>query len=255
MTQPLPNRRGLTRLATSAVVLLSLFLVVAAVVLLVRYLRPAPYTVTALFDVSSERPDVLENHPPLDERENKLFRATQIAYLKSYFVIQEALGEPGLAALAVLAPQKDKVVWLRDNLDISYMDDDSEILQIQLHGTEDQAEELRRLVDALCDSYQKHVLFADEQRRLVVHDATSRASDRLRKKITSLIQDRNKLKEQSPPDPAAVEVLQSEIDELTSLWRGILRKSELDELNQATPDRIRLIQKATVTSDDDPLVH
>ena len=101
-----------------------------------------------------------------------ILQRTQLAYLKSYFVIQAALRAPGMEALGILAGEPDKVQWLIEEL-VPAFQQNSEILSITLGGDSNYSEDLRKLVDAVSDAYLKEVVFEEEQRHLVVRDALS----------------------------------------------------------------------------------
>jgi hypothetical protein len=241
------SRSGLSRDATIAVLLLVL---IGCGLFLIPVLRPERFTATALFNVSTDEISYTGEPIPFDQRRDDVFRKTQVAYLQSYFVLQSALRTPGIGALSILAPHEDKVQWLQDNLDVGF-ESNSEILHIELHGTEDQTEDLRAIVDAVCDAYSKEVIFEESQRRLVVRDSKERASEELRKKLERLIEERNALTDGSPETKAILEAANIEIGALSEFWRGLLVGTERDAFRDGAPDRIRLIQKATVTSEND----
>jgi capsular exopolysaccharide synthesis family protein len=114
----------------------------------------------------------------------EILQRTQLAYLKSYFVIQSALRAPGMEALGVLAGEPDKVKWLMDEL-VPTFQQNSEILSISLAGDTKESEDLRLLVDAVSDAYLNEVVFEEEQRRLVVKDALQRSFSTLQNEIRS----------------------------------------------------------------------
>jgi hypothetical protein len=245
-------RSGFTRDSTVAILLLVVLALALASVLLFPYLRPERLTATALFHVSSEEISFSGEPIHFDPQRNDIYRRTQLAYLKSYFVLQSALRAPGIASLEILAPHADKVEWLKTNLDVGYQDEKSEILQVRLQGTQEQREDLRQIVDAVCDAYLKEVVFEDEQRQLVVRDAKLRASADLRKRLETRIQEHSDSTDRSPTAVAEREMGQIEINALTAAWQKLLSSMTIDDMNAMAPDRVRLIQRAAVTSDDDP---
>jgi hypothetical protein len=241
------SRSGLSRDATIAVLLVVL---IGGGLFLIPWLRPERFTATALFDVSADEISYTGEPIAFDQRRHDIFCKTQIAYLHSYFVLQSALRTPGIGALSILAPHEDKVQWMQDNLDVGY-ESNSEILHIELHGTEDQSEDLRAIVDAVCDAYVKEVIFEVSQRQLVIRDSKERASEELRKKLERLIDERNTLTDGLPETKAKLETANIEIDALSEFWRGLLVGTERDAFQDRAPGRIRLIQKANVTSEND----
>lgn len=243
------TRAGLARDATIAVLLLVL---VVGGLLLIPWLRPERYTASVLVNVSADEISHTGEPVTFDQRRHEIFRKTQLAYLRSYFVLQSALRAPGVGALSILAPHEDKVRWLQENLDVDY-DSDSEILRIELHGTEEQSEDMRAIVDSVCDAYFKEVVFENAQHRLVLHDAKERASAELRKKLERLIQERNALTGDAPDTKAKLELANIEIDALREFWRELLVSIERDAFRNVAPDRIRKIQAATVFSESERL--
>jgi capsular exopolysaccharide synthesis family protein len=145
---------------------------------------PETTQVTALFSVSSEEQSLLGDQRSQSSKDFEILQRTQLAYLKSYFVIQSALRAPGMEALGVLAGEPDKVKWLMDEL-VPTFQQNSEILSISLAGDTKESEDLRLLVDAVSDAYLNEVVFEEEQRRLVVKDALQRSFSTLQNEIRS----------------------------------------------------------------------
>ena len=75
---------------------------------------------TALFQVDSAEPLTLGENAPriLDEREFEVLKNTQLALLKSNFVLTSAIRPPAIASLPVLQGKPDPVAWLQENLDL-----------------------------------------------------------------------------------------------------------------------------------------
>lgn len=215
-------------------------------------LRPERYTATALFNVNADEFTYTGEPVAFDQRRHDIVQKTQVAYLKSYFVLQSALRAPGVGALSILAPHNDKVQWLQDNLDVHF-ESNSEILHIELAGTEDQAEDLRAIVNAICDAYVKEVVFEESQYHLLVRDSKERASQELRKRIERLIEERNALTDGLPESKAKLETINIEIAALSDFWRDLLVGAERDAFRDKAPERIRKIQTAAISSESKPL--
>lgn len=150
------------------------------------FVFPETTQVTALFSVSSEETSLIGDPKAHSTKDFEILQRTQLAYLKSYFVIQAALRAPGMEALGVLASEPDKVQWLIDEL-VPTFQQNSEILSITLTGDTAYKEDMRQLIDAVSDAYLKVAVFDEEQQRLVVKDALSDSFTRLQADI------RNKL--------------------------------------------------------------
>lgn len=139
--------------------------------------------VTALFHVASEPTRLLSDVKPISNWE--VFSKTQLAYLKSSFVLQSALRADGISQLPLIREQSDPIAWLQSQLEVGYQANSS-ILYVKLRGSSADTSQLRTIVDAVCDAYLKEVVFDEEQRQLVVRDALQRSfsnlSDEIREK-------------------------------------------------------------------------
>ena len=163
-----------------------------AMAIVLWFVFPETSQATALFRVSSEEESVLGDQKFHQGKEFEILQRTQLAYLKSYFVIQAALRAPGMEALGVLAGEPDKVQWLIEELSPTFQQN-SEILSISLTGDTKDSEDLRQLVDAVADAYEKEVIFKEEQSRLLVKDALQRSFNDLQDDIRSKLDIQNAL--------------------------------------------------------------
>ena len=163
-------------------------------------LFPETSSATALFNVSSKKPSVLE-HSGSEIREFEILQRTQLAYLKSHFVLYAAVRDPAIASLGILAG-KEPVEWLIEELSPSFQQN-SEILSISLTGDSNQSEDLRKLVDAVSDAYQKEVVFAEDQRRFVTRDALARSFTKLSDEIKGKMEQYNALAKELGVTPDA----------------------------------------------------
>lgn len=168
-------------------------IVAAATAGVLWFAFPETSQAVALFNVSSEQESLLDNKITT-AKDFDILQRTQLAYLKSYFVIQAALRAPGMEALGILAGEPDKVQWLIEEL-VPAFQQNSEILSITLVGDSDYREDLRKLVDAVSEAYLKEVVFEEEQRRLVVRDALQRSFDSLSDEIREKLDTQNLLAE------------------------------------------------------------
>jgi hypothetical protein len=155
--------------------LLFLFLVITGVcVLLGWYVQPERVTATALFEVSSA-PQSLFVDPaaPLDDKGLDLFKKTQLAKLKSNYVLTAAVRNPGIAGLPILRAKPDVVEWLAKNLKVSFPEN-GEILEISLTGLKSQGTDVLQIVNAVAKAYKDEVIGAERQRRLATRDLLAR---------------------------------------------------------------------------------
>ena len=114
-------------------------------------------------------------------------RNTQLALLKSNFVLQSAVRDPAIAALTIFGTQ-DPVEWLLEHLEVEFPQQ-SEILAIRLRGTEPQANDLRMIVDAVAKAYVNEVVYTGRQGRLASRDTLVRSLGKLNEVISRKLQD------------------------------------------------------------------
>jgi succinoglycan biosynthesis transport protein ExoP len=167
------------------VLALCMGLVVAtAAAIALWFIFPESSSAVALFQVDSKEPslafDVTRGN---DIRDFDILQKTQLALLKSHFVLQAALRGPGIASLSALAGERDPVQWMMDKLSVSFQQS-SEILSISLSGDDD-PEDLRKLVDAVSKAYLDEVVFAKDQERLVTRDALAKSLLKISNEIES----------------------------------------------------------------------
>ena len=178
-TQPSPPR---IRLRFSLLALL--IFVTLTCFLLAWFVQPNRVVATALFQVDSAAPLTLGKNAPriLEEREFEVLKNTQVALLKSNFVLTSAIRPPGIASLPVLQGRPDPVAWLQENLDLTFPQN-GEILSISLRGTESQGRDLALLVNAVAKAYQEEVIEKERARRLGDHDLLARNLEQLNSDI------------------------------------------------------------------------
>ena len=84
---------------------------------------------------------------------------TQLALLQSPFVINAALRRPGLLQLKVLRNKADPVAWIESRLDAApSIQAGIPSAQLAIVTSEGDARELKRLVDAIADSYEQEII-------------------------------------------------------------------------------------------------
>ncbi|HYV36565.1 MAG TPA: hypothetical protein VE988_12710 [Gemmataceae bacterium] len=135
--------------------LLALVIVSALVASGVGYYLWGKYTrmetgAYALLHITSGRPLVLTpGH--FDKEEFDGFQKTQVAMVKSRLVLNSALREPKVAALAVVREQTDPVAWLEKKLIVDFPDA-PEIMRIAMIG---EVTDAVVIVNAVMGSYLK----------------------------------------------------------------------------------------------------
>jgi hypothetical protein len=247
--EPVPHRSKL-RLRFSLLALL-VFVTIACLAL-AWLVQPTIVVATALFQVDRVQSTLSdgESSRRFDELEFELFKNTQIAKLNSYYVLNAALRQPGIAALPVFTGIRDPVTWLQQRLKVEFPHQ-GEILAISLRGPESQAPDLQRIVDAVAKAYQEEVINAERTRRLGTRDLKTMLLKKLRNEIEVQMKRLNEMMAESGESKASVDVRlrQLELDVLTGLLsEGQLELQRMD-IEANAPSRIRQVQPAVVGPD------
>jgi hypothetical protein len=194
-----------------------------------------------MFHVSRERPTILEMGGSTERTaEFEIFKKSQMAAMKSYFVLQSALRKRGIASLSILAPHEEPVDWLIANVRVGYPED-GEYLAVELEGTEEQSEDLQLLVDAIAKAYSDEVVFNHRQMELGNRDLMVSSLEKLNQEIRRKSEELSDIAREtnqagSLADSAMQEVLLRRLDrveiEIMRLEDEQMRKSAGDETNQ-----------------------
>jgi hypothetical protein len=110
-----------------------------------------------------------------------VFKKTQLAKLKSNFVLAAALRTPDIAGLSILANEMDPVEWLDQHLTVDFPQD-GEVLRLTLsaNGPPDQ---VVAVLNAVAKAYQNEVVADEHQRRLGMRDNLARNLKELNQEI------------------------------------------------------------------------
>src|SRR6476660_4062645 len=181
---PRPRRRSWPRIVGL------LFLVVLVGGFIFWLVKPQTASATALFEVRRDVPSLAGNQPgqPGSDQDFEILKKTQLALLKSKFLLTFALRDPGIASLPVFAGVRDPEEWLQDHLDLSYPEN-GEILAISLQGPASQANDLALIVDAVAEAYKREVLGNEKDRKLKQHDMLERSVQSLNAEIKRKYED------------------------------------------------------------------
>jgi beta-lactamase regulating signal transducer with metallopeptidase domain len=145
---------------------------------------PAPECyVTALFRVSREQERLLDGSSSQSDAGWEVFCKTQIALLRSYFVLQSAVRDPEIAALPLLKSAEDPVGFLAQRLEVGFYPG-SEILYVRMGCSRgNEADQVIKIVNAVAKAYEDEVVFTDQQRRLGASDLLAKSYEKLQKEI------------------------------------------------------------------------
>lgn len=163
--------------------LLGLLIFIAVISVALAWLvKPRRVVATTLFQVDSSRPGGASSERPLDHQEFEILKKTQVAKIKSNYVLTAAVRTPSIAALMPLAGQVDPVKWLQEHLEVDFPGD-SEVLAIRLHGVEEDSANLVLITDAVAKAYKAEVVDELRQRRLNDRDLLARSLENLNREI------------------------------------------------------------------------
>ncbi|MEM9351601.1 MAG: polysaccharide biosynthesis tyrosine autokinase [Planctomycetota bacterium] len=164
----------------------------AAVLLL---LFPESSKVTAYLQVQSKPAEKLFGQQQrMSHQEFEIFQQTQLALLKSHFVLQTALGRSDVSQLDAVQKEEDAVQWLIDEMKVSFPGE-GEILEIRYDG-EENPEELLLVIDAVVDAYQKEVLYKENARQNELRDKLMELHSEVEKELADKMEEYEKLVKQ-----------------------------------------------------------
>ena len=141
---------------------------------------------TALFEVKNEEQSLVFDYSGYNPQEFEILKKTQLAKLTSYYVLQSAVRNPGVASLSVFAGVPDPVQWLQENLEVDFPQN-GELLSISLSANAP-PEDLARLVDEVTKAYEDEVVFADNQTRLSTRDLLSQSLKKTNEELSDKLQ-------------------------------------------------------------------
>jgi hypothetical protein len=193
-------------------------------------LIPKKSVATALFRVARERPSIIKDDfaERYDEREYEVFKRSQLAMIRSYFILQAALRKPGISSLSTFAGDVEPEEWLVENLEVEYPQD-GEYLAISLKGSAPQMDDFTHIVDAVAQAYMDEMVYKERARWQGSRDLLRRSLE----DIESKIQDKSSVM-------LAIARDSGRHDEATS---AALRQLNLDRLGRVELELMRLENK------------
>ncbi len=136
------------------------FLLASLVAILLWFLVPVKYEAVVAIRVSRAREQMLRDkfQRPINPQEYDIEKQTQAALIKSPFVINAALRQPGISQLSIvrdepwpwMGQRENPVAWLQRELRVSYVEG-SELLYLSM--SERDPDELIKLLNAITDAY------------------------------------------------------------------------------------------------------
>jgi capsular exopolysaccharide synthesis family protein len=150
------------------------------------FVFPESSSATALFEVSTDQNTIFDISRR-GTQEFEILKKTQLALLRSNFVLTAALRDPRIAGLSALTKQSDPVEWLQEDLVVQFPQN-GEILEITLSGDE-LPEDLVKIVDAVAKAYNDEVVNTRRQRRLATRDLLARNLENLNSEMKRKMED------------------------------------------------------------------
>lgn len=123
---------------------------------------PAPFTAFALLRVAAVEQRLVFKTAE-ETSDFSTYRKTQMALIKSRFVMNAALRKPNVAGLSMVREQPFPIAWLEQAIVVDAYDS-PEILRISLTG--DRPNELAEIVNAVKDAYLEEVVNAERKDRI-----------------------------------------------------------------------------------------
>jgi capsular exopolysaccharide synthesis family protein len=188
---------------------------------------PESSSATALFEVISDVDPILREGNRRSAQEFEILKKTQLALLRSNFVLQAALRNPKIAGLSAISSQPDPIEWLKEDLVVQFPQN-GEILEITLSGDE-LPEELVEIVDAVANAYKEEVVNVRSQRRLTTRDLLARSLENLNSEIKRKMEDYLDIAEETgrtegDTREAGTELLLRDIQEAQKLKQDLTSK-------------------------------
>lgn len=193
--------------------------------LLYFFIVPETNRAIAQYEVKSSQSTLMQAANPMEARTFDIFKATQIAYIKSPYVLNAALGADNRRAFNSSffsgVDEDDRLQYLAERLRANFPEN-GELLQISLSGDEDK-EELKAIVDAVSKAYNQEVVFREQTEQLrpmgLLKTALSALDAEIRGKLQTyqtLLKDSGSSKAYEGFDPETKLML----DEVTNLQKA-----------------------------------
>lgn len=179
-------------------------------------------------------------------------KRTQIELIKTNYVLQSAIRDPGIASLSIFAGKDDPVSWLQDNIEVEFPKN-SEVMVISLRANPIFEDDIKRVVDAVAAAYQSLVVDKENMRQLKLRDQISRVVGKIETELKAKTEVLYNLEADLGSEHAQSAEFDSrriEISTMTEILRHMRRRLAIIEINAQLPEemrRVRLIQPAVVT--------
>jgi hypothetical protein len=95
----------------------------------------------------------------------KTYCSTQIATMKSDWMLRSALRDPTVSQLPLFGSKEQAAGWLRRNLRVGFIDD-SELMYVLVYCKKEEAEQAKQAVDAVVKTYLEDAKYRESMKRL-----------------------------------------------------------------------------------------
>ena len=226
-------------------VLIAIPVAIAAAVM-VNFSTPAPFTAFALLRVAAvEQRLVFKTAEEVSDFGT--YRKTQMALIKSRFVMNAALRKPNIASLSMVRDEDFPVAWLEQSIQVDAYDG-PEILRISLTG--DRPTELAEIVNAVKDAYLEEVVNAERKLRITRLNDLERIFEQTEDKVRRKEERVNSLaQELGTGDAKALTIKQQMAMEYFAQLRREHARVRFELMRLQVGD-----DAATTSSEDDPLI-
>ena len=90
-----------------------------------------------------------------------------IVLLKSDWLLTAALEKQLLRELPIIKSQPHPVAWLQQNLRVGFLSD-SDIMYVMMYCSREDADQVRKVVDAVVKAQEVNVIYKDKQQKLLI---------------------------------------------------------------------------------------
>jgi capsular exopolysaccharide synthesis family protein len=163
-------------------------LAAATVAGLLYWLLPETNSARAMYSIKADQARLLDTDS-MQARDFETFKKTQLAYVRSQFVLQAALraNDSAIAKLSMFNGVDDEVDWLGNKLNVQYPND-GELLEISLAGPYPK-EDLKQVVDAVSRAYYEEVMLVEDGQRAnplqILRGSHAELESKIREKMTA----------------------------------------------------------------------
>ncbi len=217
----------------------------AGVAALLLWLFPLSSSISALVHIQQETTNVMNEQERFSPQKLEVFQETQLALIKSQFVLQAALNRSKISQLeAVKKEEPDPITWLQDYLKVSFY---GETLALRYDGEED-INEMKEVVNAVIEAYEKEVVGEKRIRAHEMYDNLLLLHKDLSEELKEKILNYETLVAEigGAESPIANSVLNMLINEVRQIQAQIMKKRE--ELVEITVVKTVAEQQAKSTT-------